>query len=102
MGYKNDRPAWSPKGDKIVFQGRDQGAWDLFIMNPDGTNIQRLTAGAGNNESPGWAPNARYITFSSTRTGRSAIYIMEADGANPTVVPAPGHCKQPAWSPFFQ
>src|SRR3989338_7081703 len=55
---------------KIVFQGRDEGHWDLFIMNPDGSMLQRLTAHSGNNESPSWAPNGRFIRSQDRLPGK--------------------------------
>lgn len=98
VGYQNDNPACSPKGDKILFQGRDSGTWDIFIMNSDGSNIQRLTAGQGSNESPTWAPNAFFIGFSSTRSKGAQIYLMRDDGSNQVALPYKG-ALQPAWGP---
>ncbi len=36
-------PSWSPDGTKLVFTGYDGGLSDLFIINADGTDLQRLT-----------------------------------------------------------
>ena len=35
---------WSPRGDKILFVSDRQGTRvrDLYLMNPDGTNIRRV------------------------------------------------------------
>jgi Tol biopolymer transport system component len=41
-------PAYSPDGTKIVFasdRGAAAGAMDIYIMNPDGSNVQRITTG---------------------------------------------------------
>ena len=99
VGYQNDNPSWSPKGDKILFQGRDSGTWDIFVMNSDGSSIQRLTSGMGSNESPTWAPNARFVSCSSTRNGKSQVVIMRDDGTNQTALPYKGAALQPAWGP---
>ncbi|MGH7197849.1 MAG: hypothetical protein ACREH5_03810, partial [Candidatus Omnitrophota bacterium] len=74
VGTQNDNPVWSPKGDKIAFQSLE-GGWDIFVMNTDGSMIQRLTS-TGNNESPTWAPNGRFIACSSG----GQIMIMREDG----------------------
>ncbi len=92
VGSQNDNPAWSPKGDKIVFQSLS-GGWDLFLMNADGSMIQRLTS-TGNCESPSWAPNGRFITASCG--GR--VVVMREDGSNLTTV-GPGGSLQPSWGP---
>ena len=92
VGSQNDNPAWSPKGDKIAFQSLS-GGWDIFIMNTDGSMIQRLTS-KGNCESPTWAPNGRFIAASCG--GR--IHLMREDGTNLTAV-GPGGSLQPSWGP---
>ncbi|MDP9301369.1 MAG: hypothetical protein M3P43_10820 [Actinomycetota bacterium] len=46
-------PIWSPDGTKIAFgasrmlSGENAGSFDLYTMNPDGTEIERLTRDAG-------------------------------------------------------
>jgi len=92
VGSQNDNPAWSPKGDKIVFQSLS-GGWDLFIMNTDGSQIQRITS-TGNCESPTWAPNGRFIAASCG----GHVVLMREDGTNLTPV-GPGGSLQPSWGP---
>jgi TolB protein len=93
VGSQNDNPAWSPKGDKIAFQSL-AGGWDIFVMNTDGSQIQRLTS-MGNCESPTWAPNGRFIAASCG--GR--VVVMREDGSNVTPV-GPGGSHQPSWGPW--
>lgn len=99
-GYQNDQPDWSPDGSKIVFTARDRGAFDIFVINADGSFIQRLTRDEGNNESPTWSPDSRYISFESRRSGASGIYVMMKDGDNQTLIPNTGGCINPDWGPW--
>jgi TolB protein len=48
-GWYNAYPSWSPDSDRIVFSGYDKDIdrFDLFMMNPDGTKLERLTLRAG-------------------------------------------------------
>ena len=70
-------------------------------MNPDGSLIQRLTAGEGNNEHPSWSPDSRYIVFSSSRSGGQAVYLMRFDGANPVRI-SQGNGLLPWWGPSLK
>jgi len=67
-------------------------------MNPDGSNIQRLTIGSGSNEHPSWSPDGRFIVFSSSREGGPAIYLMRADGSNQRKI-SKGNGILPEWGP---
>ena len=46
-------PAWSPDGGKIAFTLLD-GDWDLWIVNPDGTDAGKLTDNPAAEKNPAW------------------------------------------------
>lgn len=107
-GKYNATPAWSPKGDKIIFAAQRiaEGNFDLYIIDPDGNNLNRLTSGdrAGrrkvNSEKPSWAPTGRHFAFSSNDDGTYAIYLMSTDGLQKRRISPKGmDCRDPAWSP---
>lgn len=101
VGSHNVSPDWSPDGQKVVFAGRvGGGAFDIFTVNADGTNVERLTIGSGTNEDPSWSPDGRFIVFSSTRSGKQPqIFIMRYDGANQTQITKKGG-MMPDWGPW--
>jgi TolB protein len=79
-------PDWSPNGNKIVFVS-DQDSWknwksnDIFVINSDGTNLQRLTKpGPQDHWSPRWSPDGAKIVFADK--DEWDIYVMNADGSN--------------------
>jgi hypothetical protein len=39
-------PAWSPDGTKILFTSLRNNETALYLMNPDGSNVTRVTAGS--------------------------------------------------------
>jgi TolB protein len=96
-----DRPAWSPDGSQIAFNGVD-GAQGIFVMNSDGTGVRHL--GRGGN--PDWSPDGRRIVFDLNGEG---IFAMNADGSaverlidhGRVRTPSGGDCflQTPAWSP---
>jgi TolB protein len=109
-GWWNATPAWSPESDKIAFAGydRDIDRFDLFMMNPDGTNLERLTLRAGDNERPTWAPNGQMIMFQSNRVdngpgkGVNQLWIMNRDGSQQRRINTGLYEAQtPIWGPVL-
>jgi Tol biopolymer transport system component len=102
-GYTDVRSfAWSPGGRRIAFSAIKDGDDDpeLFVMNPSGGVVRRLTENHLADFQPSWSPNGRWIAFTSIRTGLSQIYRMRADGtAQRRLTRAFGNCDSPAWSP---
>ncbi len=79
-GSTNLYPSSSPDRGAIVFASdRGRGLYDLYLMNPDGTDARRLTDAPGHHTQPGWAPDGS-IVFTSTRTGTPQVFEMSIDG----------------------
>jgi TolB protein len=76
-------PAWSPDGTQIVFESkRDEGDWDVWVMNADGGDLRNLTGDeSANDGNPTWSPDGKRIAFSSDRRGSYDIYVVDADGS---------------------
>lgn len=107
-GWYNATPTWSPDSDKLVFAGydRDIDRFDLFMMNPDGTSLERLTIRSGDNERPSFAPNGQMIVFHSTRVqgrdvkGPPQLYVMNRDGSGQRQLTTGLYESQtPQWGP---
>jgi Tol biopolymer transport system component len=43
--FEARQPDFSPKGDRIAFQGYLDDGWDLWTVKPDGSDAKRLTTG---------------------------------------------------------
>ncbi|WP_420630637.1 hypothetical protein [Candidatus Leptofilum sp.] len=78
-------PDWSPDGNRIVFAAdqctNDLTQGEIFVIDVDGTNLQRLTNNSHGDYRPVWSPDGQQILFVSLRDGNREIYIMNSDGS---------------------
>jgi TolB protein len=84
-GYDNLAPAWNPKpppgsAGQIAFVSSRIGLPQIYVMNADGSQQQRLPLG-GYAVSPSWSPNGLALAFAWVRggggenSGASDIYL---------------------------
>jgi Tol biopolymer transport system component len=57
---------------------------DIYVMNADGSGVQRLTTDPADDIDPAWSPDSQRIVFASRRDGNFEIYVMNADGTGQT------------------
>jgi tricorn protease len=56
---------------------------DIWVVNEDGTNPQRITINTAREVNPRFSPDGRWITFSSNRYGNQDVFIVPASGGTP-------------------
>ena len=92
-----------PRTPKIAFASDRSGAWDIYLMNPDGSKQENLTRDNAGNFSPTWSPTGEQILFASERSGIRDLYLMDADGSGVRpVFRQRAHRAEPTWSPDGQ
>ena len=74
-------PAYSPNGEQIAFVSERDGAYDIFIMNADGTEKRNITRSLSRDFAPTWAPDGSRIAFHSYVGGSWDIYVINIDGS---------------------
>ena len=88
---------------RIAFMSDRDWHWEIYVMDADGGNQQKLTNHRAWDGSPSWSPDGKRIAFWSLRDGNSEIYVMGADGGNQqNLTNHTNRDASPAWlnSPF--
>jgi TolB protein len=100
FGNYNTSPAFSPKGDLIAFVSKTEGALEICVMRPDGSDARVLSDG-GVNDSPRFSPCGRYILYSSQKgNGKTQVCFMLRNGDNKRVLRLTGSdATQPNFMP---
>ena len=91
--FYDTHPSWSPDGKRIAFISRRDGHFigefgltsEIYVIDADGGNEQRLTENRKHDSSPSWSPDGKWIVFAADRKGDDVnfeIYVMDADGGN--------------------
>jgi TolB protein len=79
----NSAPAWSPDGRTLAVSLSREGGSQIFLMNPEGSGVRRLTSSPAIDTEPRYSPDGRWIYFTSDRGGTPQIYRMPAGGGEP-------------------
>ena len=92
--------AKAPETAKIVFWADREGTRDIYLMNPDGSQQEKITHPPSQNITPVWSPSGEQILFGSDRHGTWDLYLMDPDGKNvKRVFEKKALRLRPAWSP---
>ena len=113
--FIDSAPAWSPDGRWIAFhsnrEGEEAGTEDIWMMSPEGTDLQNLTASTlpWRDRFPAWSPDGSRIAFyrqgsvsdSISSIALPGLWVMNADGRNQQMlVPFETFASEPpVWSP---
>jgi TolB protein len=98
-GNWNDEASWSPDGSRLAFACRNEGDFNICVMNVATGETVQLTK-EGSNGHPTWSPDGQKIVYQSRRGSSTQIYSMDAaDGSNQRLLTEGGINVQPSWLP---
>jgi TolB protein len=72
-------PAWSPDGTRIAFasnRGGDEKVFEIYLMNGDGSSVQKLTVLGARSTAPEFARDGRSILFTRAGAGFADLYSI--------------------------
>ncbi|MEW6240301.1 MAG: DPP IV N-terminal domain-containing protein [Chloroflexota bacterium] len=102
-GQKTDEenlPLLKPRQGRIIYVSSRDGNREIYSINTDGTDPDRLTHNPADDFSPEWSPDGKRVAFVSTREGNPDIFVMDRDGSNMTrLTDNPADDLDPSWSP---
>jgi dipeptidyl aminopeptidase/acylaminoacyl peptidase len=98
--FANIQPALAPDRTRIAFSSNRAGSYDLYLMDADGENLQRLTTDPGREAEPVWTPDGTRLVYTVTRQGaQPQLYYLRPDGRPAQALTAePGGNHSPAIS----
>lgn len=89
-----------PQNGLLAFASNRDGDFEIYTLNTQAYQVQRLTDNAFRDLDPAWSPDGEQLAFASDRDGDLDIYIMRADGSD--VRPLTQNDipdNHPVWSP---
>ena len=95
-------PSLSPDGARLAYSSRQNGYWDLYILDLKTGKQTRLTDTPEYEGSPTWSPDGQWIAYEKFDGVSLEIYIQSL--VDPKAAPIqltndPGIDRSPAWSP---
>ena len=86
--------------ETIAFCSDRTGDWEVYVMQPDGSDLHRLTNSPADDGTPAWSPDKSQLAFTSNRDGNWEIYIVSWDGSGlRRLTNHPADDGGPTWSP---
>jgi Tol biopolymer transport system component len=77
---------WSPDDQHIVIDSSTNGNSDIYRIEVDSGQVERLTSDASMDIRGRWSADGRWIYFTSDRTGRLEIWKLPVEGGQPVQI----------------
>jgi TolB protein len=101
-GTYNVTPRPAPDGKSMAFITRNNGRFQLALMDLASKQIQILTD-SSKDESPSFAPNGRMILYATEVNGRGVLAAVSSDGrVKQKLSVQAADVREPAWGPLVK
>jgi Tol biopolymer transport system component len=96
----DDRPAWSPDGDRLAFQSNRNENFNIYLMQANGTLQTPLLSTSTVQVEPHWSADGTLIAFSSAQDNTFHLNIISENGSGlQPVAVVQADDRQPRWPP---
>jgi Tol biopolymer transport system component len=87
--FRDRGPTWSPDGTRIAFYSDRSGAYEHWVIRPDGSGLEQLTRRhEGSSNFPVWSPDGKRVASAVIPQGWSLFDVAGRAGEG-AVVPQP-------------
>jgi TolB protein len=87
----------------VVFESNRGGSQQIYVMNVDGSGVQRISFDRGGGRArygtPVWSPRGDLIAFTKIEDGKFRIGVMRPDGSGERLLTDQWQDEGPTWSP---
>jgi hypothetical protein len=100
-GPEKDRdPEFSPRGDKLLFMREGFTGTSLYVMRPDGSDLQLVAGPLVGLDWPAWSANGSRIAFTQRPGGMPSVSVADTTTGAIDDLDVVGQAEQPVlWRP---
>jgi len=85
---------------RIVFSASSFDGKEIYVMDYDGVNLERLTHDKSININPAWMPGGKGVVFTSYKANNPDLYFLDLESRRAGSLLASNHLySSPAWAP---
>jgi Tol biopolymer transport system component/DNA-binding winged helix-turn-helix (wHTH) protein len=97
--HRQQSAAYSPDGQRIVFESERSGKNEIWVVKTDGSLFQQLTDSRAIAQTPAWSPDGTQVAFTATLQGKQDLYVVGSEGGTPRrLTDGEFNHASPAWS----
>jgi Tol biopolymer transport system component len=83
ISVKAQIPSLTTRNGRIAFASNQDGDYEIYTMNANGSDIMQLTHNDVEDKDPNWSPDGSQIVYTSySGEGSYEVYVMNSDGTN--------------------
>jgi Tol biopolymer transport system component len=91
-------PTWSIRGT-IAFSTTGAASPSVFVIDPDGSNLRRVSGDVGFASVPQWSPDGRWLLLGDENRGSPVAVVDPGSGNLRLLGDYDGTGRSPAWQP---